>query len=721
MKNIILPLLAFLPVFTYAQNSFKAIVKDSETKEVLVGASALLFGTKNGAIADVTGTLEIRNIPDGKQVIVLSYIGYETKSDTFVFPLKNSEPLVVFLSPDESDLEEVVINSTRTSRTFANTPTRVETIDMEEIDEKSNMRPSNVSMMLHESTGIQVQQTSASSANMSIRIQGLDGKYTQILKDGFPTYGGFSGGMSLMDIPPLDLKQVEVIKGPASTLYGGDAIAGVVNFITREPSEKDHVSMILNQTSALGTDLGSFITNRKEKIGTTILATFHNQNAYDVDGDDFTELPESREFAIAPKLFFFINDSTVLSIGNTTNSNDRVGGDVFVINGLPDSSHTYFEKNRSIRSSMQVKFDTKLKHNARFTIRQSGSWFNRKLEIPTYYFEGSQYNSYTDVSFLINTSMHTLVTGANLIYDHFDENRNISGQNRDYRFLTAGIYIQDNYDITKKLLTELGIRGDYTNEYGGFVLPRISALYKFSDNFTSRFSAGMGYKTPTIFTERTEELFYKDVLQISSAAVAEHSYGGTFDLNLKIPVTDGFFIGINQMFFRTRIDKPLVLHNDSLQNHYYVNMDQPVLSSGFETNLKFIFSPFKLFVGYTYTDARAAYQEGDRNIVLVPKNKLNLALLCEREHHYKIGLEGYFSDRQHLSDGTMSPSFWEFGAFIEKTIRNFGLFINFENFTDTRQNKLSPVVNLPHTAPTFNEIYTHTEGFVINGGIKINL
>ena len=146
------------------------------------------------------------------------------KSDTFEIELERSD----------EELEEVIVQSTRTSRTIANVPTRVETIELEEIDEKSNMRPANVAMILHESTGIQVQQTSATSGNASIRIQGLDGRYTQLLKDGFSNFGNFSSGLSVLEIPPLDLKQVEIIKGPASPLFGGGAIAGVVNFISKD-------------------------------------------------------------------------------------------------------------------------------------------------------------------------------------------------------------------------------------------------------------------------------------------------------------------------------------------------------------------------------------------------------------------------------------------------------------------------------------------------------
>lgn len=135
-------------------------------------------------------------------------------------------------------MEEVLIRSTRSRRSIANLPTRVEVISGEELAEKGNMKPGDIRMLLNETTGIQTQQTSATSYNSSIRIQGLDGKYTQLLKDGYPLYSGFSGGLSLLQIVPLDLQQVEVIKGSSSTLYGGGAIAGLVNLISKTPGEE---------------------------------------------------------------------------------------------------------------------------------------------------------------------------------------------------------------------------------------------------------------------------------------------------------------------------------------------------------------------------------------------------------------------------------------------------------------------------------------------------
>lgn len=242
----------------FGQNTFKAVIKDSETKEPLIGATAILSGTATGATADIDGLITLTNIPNGKQVIEFRYIGYETRKDTFEFPLTTIDPIEIFLQSETDDLDEIVITSTRSTRTIQNIPTRIEFIGSEELDEKGNMKAGDIRMLLSESTGIHVQTTSPTSANASIRIQGLDGRYTQILKDGFPIYSGASSGLGLLQIPPLDLKQVEVIKGSTSTLYGGGAIAGLVNLISKTPTEERDLRFHLNGTSGRGLDINGF-------------------------------------------------------------------------------------------------------------------------------------------------------------------------------------------------------------------------------------------------------------------------------------------------------------------------------------------------------------------------------------------------------------------------------------------------------------------------------
>ena len=207
MKKVILLLIATTCInMAYSQNTFKAIVKDSLTQEPVIGATAVLKGSKNGAATNLQGELSISNIPNGLHTIIISSIGYSTLEKEFNFPV-NFEP-TIFLASSADQLEELIVEGTRSNKSIANIPTRVEVLT-EEIDEASTMDPSKIAHLITHSTGIQVQQTSATSNTANVRIQGLDGRYTQILKDGFPLYGGFSGSLSIMQIPPLDLRQVE--------------------------------------------------------------------------------------------------------------------------------------------------------------------------------------------------------------------------------------------------------------------------------------------------------------------------------------------------------------------------------------------------------------------------------------------------------------------------------------------------------------------------------
>ena len=328
MKRIF-TLLLFLPFFLGAQNTFRAIVKDSLTNQLLFGSTALLKGSSKGANADMNGMIEIRDIPDGKQTIVFRYIGFENLEKSFVFPLKESfKEQAIYLKPKSEQLEEVVVTSTRTNSRIESIPIRVEVIGKEEVDEEVNIKPANISKLLLESTSIQAQQTSAVNGNVSIRLLGLDGKYTQILKDGFPLFSGFAQGLSVLEIPPLDLKQVEIIKGSSSSLYGSDAIAGIINLISKKPQEKRELTFLFNQTSLSGTDANGYFSQRWKKFGMSLLTSNNFQKAVDVNKDGFSDIPETHTYNVAPTFYFYIDPTATLLFGLNGTFDVRKGGDM---------------------------------------------------------------------------------------------------------------------------------------------------------------------------------------------------------------------------------------------------------------------------------------------------------------------------------------------------------------------------------------------------------
>ncbi|MBK9214893.1 MAG: TonB-dependent receptor [Chloracidobacterium sp.] len=720
MKVIIFiaALIAAQSVFAQTGNTLTLLVKNHDTKAAVAEASAIVKGTYIMATADAEGHIRLANIPNGEHTVEVSSLGYESVELKLTFPLADPSEHTVFLALTH-EVGEVTVTSTRTGREIEAEPTRVEAIDEEEIDEKINMRPANVSMVLHESTGIQVQQTSATSNSQSVRIQGLDGRYTQILKDGFPAYGGFSGSLSLLEIPPLDLKQVEIIKGPSATLFGGDAIAGVVNFVTKDPSETPVTTLILNQTSALGTDLSIFNSRKFDHFGYTLLGTANYQREYDVDDDEFTELPRTKAVGVAPKLVFYRGDRTTVTASNSFSYQDRKGGDVFAIRGRPDASHVYFESNRSVRNVATFNLDHEFAGGGRLFAKQSLAMFDRQLATPNYGFEGRQLNSFTDISYLRSFGKHAFVFGGSLVHDRFRENTPGVTSPRDEARTHGGVFIQDTVDVTSKLSLEAGFRLDKAKHYGMFVLPRVSLLYRFSDKLTTRVGYGRGYKTPTMFTEEAEILLFRNVSPVGTNLKAERSQGGTVDVNYRGAAGERFTYSINQMFFYTTISDPITLRPTAFLGYRFRNEQSPVISKGLETNVRLGYGIAKLFFGYTLTDAKAGYLAGTRRLTLLPKHKVNSSLVFEKHESYKFGAEFYFAGRQTLESRSLTRSTAEVGIFAEKTFGKVSLFINGENLTDVRQGKYGPVVIPPHTDPTFAEVYTHLEGRVFNGGVKI--
>ena len=720
MGRVIVSLAVLLTAqVSFAQNTFRVTVKDQATRQAVVGATVSVKGTELSATTDADGVARLTNIPDGDWAIEIFSVGYETKELRVSLPPAGQGETVVFIKVT-NEFGEVTVTTTRTGREVDDVPTRVEAIDEEEVDEKSNMRPANVSMVLNESTGIKVQQTSATSNTQSVRIQGLGGRYTQILKDGFPAFGGFSGSLSLLDILPLDLKQVEIVKGPSATFYGGGAIAGVVNFVSKEPEDEPVTSLIFNQTSASGTDFSVFNSRKFGRFGYTLLGSVNYQEEYDVDGDDFTELPRTNSFAFSPRLFFHPDDQTRLTFGNSTSYQNRKGGDVFLIRGRGDGLHQYFENNESFRNITTAQFERDFSGGRRVVARQSLAFFSRGIEIPDYLFEGAQLNSYTDVSYFHPVESHALIFGLNAVYDRFREGQDSGGLiPRDESRRTFGGYVQDSFDVTGKLSLEVGFRLDHVKHYGVFPLPRVSALYRLTDKLSSRLSVGFGYKAPSIFTEEAETLLFRDVLPVGNGLQAERSRGGTFDVNYRGTAGGKFTYSLNQMFFYTEIEDPLVLSSGPAGFFSFTNAGGPVRSAGFETNVRASYDFVKLFAGYTFTDAKAKYLTGNQTLPLTPKSRINSALLFEREGNFKAGVEAYHTSAQFLTDRFRTRPYWVLGVFGEKTFGKYSVFVNAENITDTRQSRFGTVVFPPHQNPTFAEIYTHTEGRVFNGGVKV--
>ncbi len=261
-------------------------------------------GTTKGVTRD-DGTVSLR-LPAGRVDVIVTRAGFDPAAAQVDVRAGAETRVEIAMVPQSEIAETVIVSATRAERRIEDEPLRVEVVPEDEVQEKIVMMPGDVSMLLAETNGLRVQTTSPSLGGATVRIQGLNGRYTQVLADGLPLYGGQSGSIGILQIPPMDLGQVEVIKGVASALYGMSAIGGVVNLVSRVPrAGAPEREVLLNRTSHRGTDAALWIAQSlNERWGLTMLGGTHFQDRSDLDHDGWTDLPMFRRIQARPRIFW---------------------------------------------------------------------------------------------------------------------------------------------------------------------------------------------------------------------------------------------------------------------------------------------------------------------------------------------------------------------------------------------------------------------------------
>ncbi len=711
-------------------SNFTARLTDKESEEPIEGVTVAVEGTAIASSSDSTGFVVLSHVPDGEQSIVFSLIGYYRKKIKLSFPLNKADTAEVKLESIEQELDEVVVVSTRNEKKTEELPTRVEVISEAEVDERMSDKPSDVSHVLREQPGVQVQRTSATGGTMSIRLQGMRSRYVQVLKDGFPVFGGFANVIGITQIPPLDIKQVEIIKGPASTLYGGDAIAGVINLISKEPSEKPVYDIMANAESSKAVDAGAYASQKFKWFSFSVMGLYRWQKEKDWDGDKFSETPRLQRYSVNPQLYFDLGPHAKLNIGIGYTHENRTGGALPAIAGKADTTYNYYEKNLSDHVASNLKFQYNFGAGGKLTLKNAVNYFKRDLQLPYYLFKGEQLSSATELNYHWFRQKHDLVIGLDFRTDKFSEAPDSAGIARNYSFYTGGFFAQYNYLYNSKTTFEGGLRLDYNNKYRIYALPHLAWKQKWNDIFTTRLNVGMGYKLPTIFQDESEEARFINVRPIGDSVKPELSLGGTLDLLVKIPSNSGVNVAINQMYFVTHIFKPMLpltntidgCTNTDCQALYYMNANGWQRSLGVETSLRIGYRGFDASITYTLTDNNFKLNNVRSIAPLTSKHILSMLVGYEIKN-FAVGIDCYYYSAVKLSNGRSGHGIWEFGIVTQYSYKFLLLFANLENVFDIRQTSYGPIVQPgpTYSHPTFSEIYAPLEGRLFNAGFKLRL
>lgn len=724
--------ITFFLAIIFATNLFaqtaqlRGTIKDEEHQNPLPGATVFLEKTSFGTSSDAEGAFSFDNVPAGLYTLRVSLIGYAGFSQTVTLKAPDHPVLEIFLSPVEVEEEEVVVTGTRTARHIADVPVRIEAIPQEEVEEKILMTPASTAMLLNEATGARVQTVSSAGGALNLRIQGLSGRYTQILLDGVPNFSGLAAGLGLTQLAPLNLRQVEIVKGAGSALYGADAIAGVVNFITKEPRETPEVSVLLNATTQKGFDAAAYYGRRIHKLGYTLFASKNLQSRFDVDGDGFADNPEYDKLTVAPKLTYQLSERAQLTTSLGIFHEDRLGGAANATRAAVGTGKPYLEEVKSNRVDAAAQLAWNLGDWRSFTAKVAGMRLKREAFYGDSPFNATQALLYAEAQYAFAWGAQSLLAGATLNVDDFDDRTPNVAAPRDYHFRAPGFFAQNEVRLAEKWTLLASARLDFHNEFGAFFTPRAAMMYRPASTLTLRLGGGSGFKAPTIFVEQSEEAGFRNVRPLQNV-VAENSRSLSFDTNWRGSVRD-LYATLNAAFYFTRLDHALIADDDSLRQNvlFLRNAMGATLTRGAELSAKLSWLNWKLVCNYTYTYATQNHGGAAYELELNPRHAFGAILVWENEKSGKLGLETYWTGAQRLEQNPFrerAPSYWIAGVIAEKKFGALRTFINFENIFDTRQTRFDPIIVGDPQAGGIRTIpiYAPLEGRVINGGIRFVL
>jgi iron complex outermembrane receptor protein len=611
--------------------------------------------------------------------------------------------------------DEVTVTAGHSDRRIQDVPLRVEVVDREEIEEKALMTPGSVAMLLAETTGLRVQPAAPSTGAATVRIQGLRGRYSLLLSDGLPLHGVEGGALSLLQVPPLDLDQVEIIKGAASALYGPSALGGVINLVSRQPRERERQVLVNASTQeALDTTLWLARPPGGDWAG-SLIGGFHGQRRQDVDDDGWSDLPSYGRGVLRPRLHW----------------DDEAGHSVFATVGVMGESRRGGTEPGAVAPDGQpyaLDLDTRqadaglvgrfvLPPGLVLTVR--GSLTNRHEDriYGTDPERGRRTTGFGEAVLGGGTGRHTWLVGGSFQSDAY---RNQDLPRFDYTHTTPSVFAQDEMRLGSRMLLGASARLDDHSAYGTFVSPRVSLLVRPAEGWTTRVSGGTGFFAPTPFLEETEEAGLGRV-EAPLGLVAERARSASFDVGWV-----GGSFDLNATVFASRVDDAAQRRPVGEQTFAIVNADLPVRTWGIELLARYRRGGFLVMATYGYTSSTEEDPEAPgfrRKVPLTPDHAASLNVIWEDEEQGRIGLEVYYTGRQALEDNPyrgQGRSYVLFGLLGEKRFGPVRAFVNLENMGNIRQTQYDPLVR-PSRAPDGRwtvDAWAPLEGFVANAGVR---
>lgn len=594
MKNLILLLCVLAHTLSSAQTTMKG--KITSEGQSLSGANIVLKNTKYATISDSMGVYSITNIPSGNYEVLVSYTGFKSqKKNSSV--IDTTEITLDFDLKDSHVLDEVVITGTLKAVSRLESPVPVEVYKPAFFKKNPT---ANIFEALQNVNGVRPQLNCNVCNTGDIHINGLEGPYTLVLIDGMPIVSGLSTVYGLSGIPNSLLERIEIVKGPASSLYGSEAVGGLINIITKNPKNAPSFStdVFRNNWGETNVDLGLKTNVGKTASLLTGINYFNYSNPIDNNKDNFTDVTLQDRISVFQKWNFNRKSNKLFSMAGRFFYEDRWGGEMQWEKKYRGGNEVYGEsiytKRWELLGAYELPVTEKMLFSFSYTDHDQNSVYG---DIP---YLAKQRIGFGQLTLDKKINHHDILLGTALRYQFYDDNTTAT-IHEDINWIPS-FFVQDEIQLTEKHKLLLGARYDYNSNHGSIFTPRLAYKWKINDSNILRFNAGTGFRIVNLFTEEHAALTSSRDVIVLEELKPERSYNANLNHLKKFYSKNGNFIGLETTAWYTRFSNSIVPDYDTNPNQIiYKNLDGYAVTKGISTNVDMVFNTgLKVILGATY-------------------------------------------------------------------------------------------------------------------------
>lgn len=584
--------------------SGKVTTPDGQALEfVNVGVSGLTIGD----VTDANGRFTIQAAPFGELTIIASMIGFEAAQKKVSLSAGSPSVQADFILNESSQtLDEVVVSGTMKEVSKLESPVPVEVYSAKFF--RANPTPS-VFESMQNVNGVRPQINCNVCNTGDIHINGLEGPYTMVLIDGMPIVSGLSTVYGLTGIPQSLIERVEVVKGPASTLYGSEAVGGLINIITKKPASAPAISADVFGTTwgEINTDIGARYQLAERTQGLVGVNYFNYQNPIDNNNDGFTDVTLQNRISVFNKLSFDRKDNKLFSIAGRYVYEDRWGGEMDWTKEYRGGDEIYGESIYTNRWELFGIYQLPVREIMNLQVSGNGHKQNSVYGNTGYF--ADQYIGFAQLTWNKPINAHDFMFGISYRYNYYDDNTPATSDafqaNEPSITHLPGAFVQDEIKLNESNKLLMGLRYDHNSIHGSILSPRINYKWNSKDQKNIvRLSIGNGYRVANVFTEDHAALTGAREVVFAEELDPETSWNANLNLVKKIYTSGNMFIGLDASAFYTYFNNAIFPDYETDPNKIiYGNLDGSAVSKGVSLNLDLSWdSGLKMIAGGTLMD-----------------------------------------------------------------------------------------------------------------------